>query len=230
MLAIDCATLCGGAAIVDHRGVLAEHVLRSRSSHSVRILATVDALLQETGLKLRDLGGIAVTRGPGSFTGVRVGISTAKGLAFADGLPLIGISSLEALAWRCSPGDRLICPVIDARRHEIFAAGFRQSGDTHPELKIIISEQVNSIGAFLQNIEAPAVFLGDGAQKYRQTIEERLGSRAAFAHLDKMLPSPSAVAGLGLQKFMRGEADSPAGVVPVYLRDADAKKVAATIL
>ena len=220
ILSIDCATLSGGAAILSHQGILAEQIVRTPTSHSVRILETVKNLLNATEIELKDLTAIAVASGPGSFTGVRVGISVAKSLAYASNLPLIGVSTLEALAHRYYREDYLICPMIDARRSEVYAAGYEFKDDYAEE---IIQPTVAPVEKILDQIQSKTIFLGDGSIKYQADIIARLGTLATFPPIDKILPTPSAIAFLGWRKYKSGESGNPIELKPLYLRDADAK-------
>ena len=124
ILAIETATRTGGVAIVEGNEVRGSLVLNTSKTHSERLLKAVDFLLGECTLKIADMDGIAVSLGPGSFTGVRIGLACAKGLAFASEKPLVGVSTLEALALRSAETKILLCPIIDARRGEIFGAGY----------------------------------------------------------------------------------------------------------
>ena len=157
-------------------GVLASHTLRSRVNHSIRMLPVIEQLLEETSLQVGDLAAIAVSQGPGSFTGVRIGISTAKGLAKGAEIPLIGVSTLEAMALGNFCGaDIQLCPMIDARRGNIFTALYNQNQEMQMTEKI--EPCILSVEELLTRIDSPTIFIGDGALANWEVIENVLGKK-----------------------------------------------------
>lgn len=223
ILGIETATFCGGTALLAGDQILASYTLNSSATHAGRLLASIERLLNETATDLSDLDGLAVSIGPGSFTGVRIGLSAAKGLAVARKLPLVGISTLEALALRAGRDSRLICPVVDARRNEVFAAAYQWSRVADvPVEKTAVG--VMPIEEFVARLRGHCLFLGDGALRYRAAIEKHLGDRAAFAPPHRILPSAEEVAWLGLRRLARGDSDDPASLEPVYIRSSDARR------
>jgi len=225
VLGIDTATHCGGIAILEDDRLLASLVLNIKKTHSERLLRDVDYLMKECGLEMRDMDGVAVCIGPGSFTGVRIGMACAKGLAFASGKQLAGVSSLPALAVRNAEPGVLICPVLDARRGEIFGAAYRlreKSGD----LMETLPGRAEPLEQFLLQIKETALFCGDGSILFRDTIQNTLGERARFASALRNLPSAVEIALLGMKRLIAGEQDDLAKLSPVYLRAHDAKSLA----
>lgn len=222
LLGIETATFCGGVALLGADRLLGSRTLNSPATHSGRLLAAIEGLLAETGRDLHDLTGLAVSIGPGSFTGVRIGLSAAKGLAVALNLPMVGVSTLEALALRAGRDNRLICPVLDARRKEVFAAAYRWAAQADVP-RLVIAPAAAPIEDFLRRLRGRCLLLGDGALRYRPAIESHLGERASFAPAHRMLPSAEEVAWLGQRRFARGEADDPAQLEPVYIRPSDAR-------
>jgi tRNA threonylcarbamoyladenosine biosynthesis protein TsaB len=222
ILGIETATFCGGAALLADDRLIGSRTLNSLATHSARLLRAIEDLLRETETRLDDLTGLAISIGPGSFTGVRIGLSSAKGLAVALGIPVVGVSTLEALAVRAGRDTRLICPVIDARRNETFAAAYRwERGADLPRLAI--APGVMPIRNFLRGLRGRCLFLGDGALRYRADIESQLGDRASFAPPHRILPSAEEIAWLGQRRLARGESDDLARLEPVYLRSSDAR-------
>jgi len=222
VLGIETATFCGSVALLCTDRLVASRTLNSRVTHSARLLGAIEDLLAETDTRPQDLAGLAVSIGPGSFTGVRIGLSAAKGLSLALDTAIVGVSTLEALAVRAGRDRRLICPVIDARRKETFVAGYRwPAGAELPQLAIGCG--VMPIGDFLRRLRGRCLFLGDGALRYRREIEDRLGERASFAPPHRMLPSAEEVACLGQRRLARGESDELARLEPVYIRPSDAR-------
>jgi len=202
--------------------LIGSRTVNSSVTHSARLLRAIQSLLAETETRLDDLTGLAVSIGPGSFTGVRIGLSSAKGLAIVLGIPVVGISTLEALALRAGRDRRLICPVIDARRNETFVAAYRWSHDVDLP-RVAIRPGVMPIGDFLRRLTGRCLFLGDGALRYRAQIESHLGNLASFAPAHRILPSAEEIAHLGQMRLARGESDDLTQLEPVYIRPSDAR-------
>jgi tRNA threonylcarbamoyladenosine biosynthesis protein TsaB len=219
VLGIECSSMMMGAAIFGERGLVAEHRWLADRSRSERIMPLIDGLLRETGVGLKDLGGISVSIGPGSFTGLRVGLSTAKGLGFALGLPLVGVSSLEVLAAsqaREAESD-LISPMIDAKRQEVYAALFGVK--TSQELECEAEPVVTVPSAWLdrlERLEGSFVFVGSGALLFKSKILERLGGRARLVSEEHPYPSAALLAALGYRRLEKGEKGST-DLVPLYM-------------
>jgi len=221
VLGIETATFCGGVALLADDRLIASRTLNALTTYSARLLPAIKELFREAGKTLNELTGLAVSIGPGSFTGVRIGLSEAKGLAVALGIPIVGVSTLEALAVRAGRNPRLVCPVVDARRGETFVAAYRwRRGAELP--KQAITPAVMPIQDFVARLRGPCLFLGDGALRYRAQIESAMPD-AAFAPAHRILPSAEEVAWLGCRRLARGEADDPAQIEPVYIRASDAR-------
>lgn len=219
VLAIETASPCGGVAIVGEN-VLGEIVLASPETHSKRLLLACSYLLERLGLKLEDLSALAVSIGPGSFTGLRIGLATAKGLHFATGLPLVGVETLRALASNALLFPGLICPALDARRGQIYTALYKPENE---DLKEILPPSLLPPEKLIPYLKGPVLFLGDGAQKFAPLFEEALGEgfRLAPAHLAH--PRPSAVGFIGRKRVLSGKLDDPLKLLPLYLRPSEAE-------
>jgi tRNA threonylcarbamoyladenosine biosynthesis protein TsaB len=222
IIAIDSATSCGGIAILEDNQILASLVLNVKKTHSERLLKNIDYLLGECGLQIMDMDGVAVSVGPGSFTGIRIGMACAKGLAYSTGKPLVGVSLLEALALRNAERGILVCPVLDARRNEIFGAAYKRDEDTRKMVEILPG-RAEPLEKFLENIKESALFCGDGVLKFKAAIEKTLAEKAVFAPANRNLPSAVEIAMLGMERISRGETDDISGLSPLYLRAHDAR-------
>lgn len=221
---MDTATSCSAVALTSgtrkNGKVLASLSLTGSVTHSRRLLKAIDYLLQEAGLDWPDIAGIGVSLGPGSFTGLRIGMATAKGLAAAAGKPLFGISSLDSLAAKCST-SRLICAVIDARKKEVYTAFYRcdASGlaERISDMSVVAPEKLCA------GITHPVVMIGDGVMVYGDLLQNLLGEMVLFA--PAMLHELSAVS-LGMlagEKFLAGDVLNLAEAVPLYIRSSDAE-------
>jgi len=219
VLAIETSTMLGGVAIADEKGLIAETRLNVKSTHSERLMATIDEQLRQSDMALGDIDAFAVASGPGSFTGLRIGLSAAKGLCYATGKPLVMVPTLEAFA-RSFPFSRHpVCVMLDARRGEVYAAVFQWDGRF-----IKLLDEVSAMPEDLfKDVDSPVVLAGEGAQVYRERLVAVLGERAMFAPFVTMVPSPANVAMLGLEKALQGEFTDVSAAEPFYIRKSEAE-------
>jgi tRNA threonylcarbamoyladenosine biosynthesis protein TsaB len=180
----------------------------------------IETVCLAANLSVQDMDGFAVTVGPGSFTGLRIGISTIKGLAFSLSKPVAGVSSLDALAWQCAQSAYLICPLLDARKKEVYACRYRFKNN---ELKRDISERVISPAEAVSGIREPCIFVGNAAQIYRENISANLGALAHFASQAQHTIRASSIAWLSMPGLHRKQTQDVAMLVPHYIRKADAE-------
>jgi tRNA threonylcarbamoyladenosine biosynthesis protein TsaB len=222
VLAIDTSTMFGGVAVMDElSGLIVEVRLSVKSTYSERLMTTVDYALKKSGYKLSDIDFFAVSTGPGSFTGLRIGLSTVKGFAYATGKPIVSVPTLEALAYNFPFCPYPVCTLLDARKKEVYAALFKWENEGFIRL---ISEDSIRIDRFLEKLSVEkVVFIGDGAILYRDKILSILDKKAIFAPPDKMLPSPAHVASIGMKKALNGEFSEPISLIPSYIRRSEAE-------
>jgi tRNA threonylcarbamoyladenosine biosynthesis protein TsaB len=222
ILGLDTATLCGSLGIIDDDEVVAEYALRREETLSARLLPAIQTLLAEARLDLHEIDGIAVSLGPGSFTGLRVGLSAVKGLALAAAMPVAGIPTLDALAYNLPFSPYQICPLLDARKGQIYTALYKNRAGGFMEQ--ITPYQVLSPAALIEAIpHQETVFLGDGVEVCREVITQGLAEKALFAPLHLGFLRGTTVAELGLTRIRRGEADDISSLVPIYVRPSDAE-------
>ncbi|HMK55329.1 MAG TPA: tRNA (adenosine(37)-N6)-threonylcarbamoyltransferase complex dimerization subunit type 1 TsaB [Dissulfurispiraceae bacterium] len=220
ILAIETATMLGGLAIMDDQTLLAESRINVRVTHSERLMKELDHALTSAGLSLEDIDVFGISAGPGSFTGLRVGYSTIKGLVYSTGKRFVAVPTLEAFAWNVPFAGCLVCPLLDARRKEVYGALFRWTGDGFAR---VIAEQAIRIGDLLSGINAPTIFLGEGAVLNQDVIRRTLGDRALFGAPQHMVPSPANVAALCVKKAMAGDYMDAMTAAPAYLRRSEAE-------
>ena len=197
--------------------VLAERSQRESRSHAASLPGLVEQVLSDAGLGIEGVEGLAVSIGPGSFTGLRIGLSLAKGIALAGGLPLVGVPTLEALAWvaAAAPGET-ICAALDARKHEVYAALFAATSAGPRRLTPDLALAPEALAA---RLEAPCVVLGDAVEVYGKV----LGARAALRPFATHHPRGGVIARLGAARIAAGEAANPGALEPVYVRPPDAE-------
>jgi tRNA threonylcarbamoyladenosine biosynthesis protein TsaB len=220
ILGIETATRTGGAAIVTETGVLAAYTLNVEATHSERLMAAVDRVLSDSGTARGDIDGFAVSIGPGSFTGLRIGVSTAKGLAFTTGKPVAAVPSLRALAWNIPHAVHPVCPLFDARKGEVYAALYRHEAGG---LATIMPERVLTLHELSAEAKGPTIFTGEGSLLFRDEIRSRFGERAYFAPPAATVPSAASVAEIGLGMLRSGGASDPDALTPLYIRRPEAE-------
>ena len=219
ILAADTTTSINTVAVCEDGRILAETVVECGRAHSERLLTTVDWVLNEARLRLGDVDALAVSIGPGSFTGVRVGVATWKGLAFGRKLPLVPVPTLDAMSRLGVFRDALVCPMLDARMHEVFGAVYQFAAGVRRKLT---GDRVSPVEALLDDLGTDAIFLGNGASLYRERILARLPA-AVFAPGMCSVPRASAVAAEALDLIAQGVCTDAALVAPVYLRLSQAE-------
>ena len=221
VLGIEAATSVASAAVALDDLLVAERTINNKRTHSVNLLPMIKGVLEDAGIEHAQLGGIAASIGPGSFTGLRIGLATARTLAQAWGLPAVGIGTLEALA--CldqSRGAGLTCPVITARKNEVYAAVY-ENGLQCVAGPVAISPV--DLALELKKFEQPVTLLGDGALVYREIFQEQMGDAVLFASGGLCLPRGASVASLGLSRFKAGQGGSYSNLRPFYLRLSEAE-------
>jgi tRNA threonylcarbamoyladenosine biosynthesis protein TsaB len=213
VLAVETSTLSGGAALLDGERVIGESTLDVRLTHSERLMAAIDRLLSDAGWTARDLDGLAVTVGPGSFTGLRVGLSTVKGLALALSVPVAAVPTLDAMAAMLPFAALPVCPVLDARKREVYASRYRWDGlDMRREWEYlaIAPDELDA------RLDEPVIVVGDGADAIHSPL-------ARHVKPPRRGPAPAVVGALGHARLASGDTVAVADLVPIYLRPSEAE-------
>ncbi len=220
ILAVDTATTSCSVAIVDQTSLLSEFTIDREETHSRHLMDMIKAVMTMAGLNFSDLDGFAVTRGPGSFTGLRIGISTIKGLVVASEKPVVGISSLETLAFQVSYSRDLICPILDARKGEVYFSRYRF---LNGHLKRQTKERVAPPDKAVDDLNESCLFVGNGALLYKEMILEKMGESAFFAPMIQNTIRASTIAYLSMAKFENNDTDDIEKILPHYIRKSDAE-------
>jgi tRNA threonylcarbamoyladenosine biosynthesis protein TsaB len=221
VLALETATLTGGAAIVDDcAGLVGEVRIDVKVAHSERLMPSVEWLLEASNLTIEDMDAFAVSIGPGSFTGLRIGVSTVKGFAYAANKPVVPVPTLDAMARMFTFCPHIICPMLDARKNQIYAALYKWEGT---RCEKIMPEIAADPEEFLGQINETVVLTGDGTEKYRELIMNTLKDNAVFAPATKMSPSAAAVAEIAVEKIKQGITADPVSLAPFYIRKSEAE-------
>jgi tRNA threonylcarbamoyladenosine biosynthesis protein TsaB len=227
ILGVDTSTSTASTAIVDSGQIVAEDFYprqrkagRSapKANHSEIILPLVDSVLKRTGIGLLDVAGIAVSVGPGSFTGIRIGVSTVKGLVYGTDIPAFGISTLQASAARVTNFEGIVCSLLDARKNEAYSALFHKHGN---HLDRLTEDEIIPVPRVCERLRAfgePCLFIGDGVTAYRALIEQSSEFQVRIAEEDGMVSVAASVARLSESQFFDNRAPLLADLVPIYLR------------
>ncbi|UCD31590.1 MAG: tRNA (adenosine(37)-N6)-threonylcarbamoyltransferase complex dimerization subunit type 1 TsaB [Desulfobacterales bacterium] len=220
ILAVDTATISCSVAVIDKETLLAESTMVRQQTHSKHLMGMIDYIVGLSGLAISELDGFAVTSGPGTFTGLRIGMSAIKGLAMATGKPVVGVSSLDALAMQAAPSPYLICPLIDARREEVYFSTYKFEGGY---LKRQMNESVMPPEDVIKYLDEPCVFLGSGALLYQKMLKQMMNKTACFIPPFKGTIKASTVAYLSMYDFESDDTDDIKTLVPYYIRKPDAE-------
>lgn len=221
IIAVDTSTLSGSVALLEGDQVVAEWSLQSAQTHNRRLLKSIDFLLQQAGWTLTDADGFAVATGPGSFTGLRIGLSTVKTLAWSLTKPYVGISSLDALAAPLCFAPLPVCPVLDARKKEVYFAFYRS--DQRGRQVLQGSYCVSKPDRLIEQIKEPTIFCGDGWLLYRDLLRKGLSELAVELPAPYHMIRAAIVGALAMRKLLAGAAEDPMTSTPLYVRPSEAE-------
>lgn len=219
LLTIDTSSNTCSVALTIGQRIAGEYLLELDKTLTNRLLCCVDTLLSSAGLRIDDIDCFAVALGPGSFTGIRVGVATVKGLALAVSKPVVGFSSLAMLAGSLPWSSSLVCPMFDARKKEVYAGIYQ----CRPVPEPLIEDCVLPPEEFLKKISAPVIFIGEGSVKYRDLITSSMGADALFAPWNINQPRASVGALLAVDLFAKGNTLPLVDLNPTYIRPSEAE-------
>jgi tRNA threonylcarbamoyl adenosine modification protein YeaZ len=223
VLSIDSSTESASCAILDDQKLLGEISFNNKKQHSVILMPLVDNLLKGLQLSIKDVDGFVVSKGPGSFTGLRIGMSMVKGLSQGTKKPFVSVSSLDALAYNMAYTEGIICPIMDALRDNVYTALYSfENGNlvrTSEYLAVHIDELIN----LLKEHTSPVTFIGDGVYKFRERLLES-GTNISFAPAHLNLVRASSLGDLGIKLLLEGSFDDLYTSSPIYLRKPQAER------
>ncbi len=214
-LAIDTSTDMAGLALIQDNEILAELTWHCGRSHSTELLPRLLDLLNQSRLSIQSISGIIIARGPGSFNGLRVGVSIAKGLSLSLGCPIVGISTLEAAAYPYADIGFPVCPIFNAGRGEIAAAIYHKKQGAWGQL---LAEHITTADALCSQITTRTIFCGEFTPDIAALLRKRLRQKAIIMSVTARLRRAGFLAELGLKRLETGDFDNPAALQPLYLR------------
>lgn len=224
ILALDSSGLVATVAIVEEEQTIAEYTVNYKKTHSQTLLPMLDEIVKMTEMDLSTIDAIAISGGPGSFTGLRIGSATAKGLGLALNKPLIHVPTLEGLAYNLCGVDSLICPIMDARRNQVYTGIYRLDGEEFQVVKDQTAMDIVELAEQLNELGEKVTFLGDGVPVYRSVLEERLSVPYAFAPANMNRQRAASVGVLGLRYLREGRTETAKEHQPDYLRVSQAER------
>lgn len=224
ILALDSSGLVASVAIVEDDTLLGEYTINYKKTHSQTLLPMLDTVAQMIELDLDSIDAIAVAAGPGSFTGLRIGSATAKGLGLALNKPLIPVPTVDGLAYNLWGCRELVCPLMDARRSQTYTGLYEFTEDGLQVLKEQCAVGIDEIIDIVNAFERPVVFLGDGVPVFRDYIAEHCAVEYSFAPAHMNRQRAGAVAALGLELMRAGKIETAAEHKPEYLRLSQAER------
>lgn len=224
ILGLDSSGIVASVAIVEDEVLLAEYTVNYKKTHSQTLLPMLDEVAGMTELDLNTVDAIAVAAGPGSFTGLRIGSATAKGLGLALNKPLVAVPTVEALAYNLYDAKGLICPIMDARRGQVYTGIYRFETHVLETVEEQMAVSIEDLIERLNTLAEPVIFLGDGVPVFRERIAELLKVPYSFApaHVNKQ--RAAAVAALGMIYYKEGKIQTAAEHAPDYLRVSQAER------
>ena len=224
VLAIDSSSVVAGVAILDGDQLLYEVYHHHKRNHSEILMPLVEEALNSSDLQPEDIDLFAVSEGPGSFTGLRIGVSTIKGLAQAVEKPVVAVPTLDAMAWNIVSSGVLVCPIMDARRNQVYTSVYRRQGDECNKLMPYSALPLEELTEHLNTYREDVTFVGDGIPVYRSLPEEKMGMRAIFAPPYLAYQRASVIACLGQKQALAGNEIHYRELKPFYLRKSQAEQ------
>lgn len=222
ILAIETSALVASAAILINQTLSAEYTLNFKMTHSQTIMPMIEEICQRTELCLAEIDYIAICSGPGSFTGLRIGAATAKGLAFGLSIPVVPVPTLDALAYNIFNTNKIICPVMDARRQQVYSAFYEWEQGRLIRLTDYMAEPIQKIAEMADTFRKEVIFLGDGVSVHKQLLENY--SSFSFAPPSCNMQRAGCVASLAVSLIEEKWAISGESFAPFYLRKSQAER------
>ncbi|MCR4806039.1 MAG: tRNA (adenosine(37)-N6)-threonylcarbamoyltransferase complex dimerization subunit type 1 TsaB [Lachnospiraceae bacterium] len=227
ILGIDSSGMTATVAVLEDDKLLAEYTINHKKTHSQTLVPMLDEIKKMTELDLDSLDAIAIAAGPGSFTGLRIGSATAKGLGLALDKPLVPVSTLEGLAMNAWGYDGLVCPIMDARRDQVYTGVFRFVNGKLERVMEDTAESVTDLIGQLEGFNEKVLFLGDGVPVFKETIDSSLKVSHEYAPAHMSRQRAGALAALAAVYLEQGKTESAADHRPEYLRPSQAERVKA---
>ena len=225
VLAVDTSSSVAAVAVMDDALLLGEYLLNHGKTHSQKLVPMIKEVMDGLGLVPGDIGLFAASAGPGSFTGLRIGVTTIKAMAFAAKKPAVAVPTLDALAYGiAAAGDALICPIMDARNGQVYTALYSIENGRQKNLSGYMGVPLDELVKLIKSKNVRTVFTGDAVPKYREALKAGLGEACDYAPACMLVQRASTVAQLALMRASSGELESCFDMAPFYLRKSQAER------
>ena len=222
VLSIDSSSKVARVGILKVVVLLGEYILNDKREHSVILMPLIENLLKECNLSIDDIDGYVVSKGPGSFTGLRIGMATIKGMSFGNNKPYISISSLDALAYNLISFNGIICPIMDALRENVYTALYKNNNDSLEKIMDYTALDIDELVNLLKDKNEEVIFVGDGLYKHKKYICDNF-PKAHFAPVHLNIIRASSLGELGLNLLKNGICDD-SNSAPIYLKKPQAER------
>lgn len=224
ILAIDSSSMVATVAVTTDGVLNAEYTLNHKKTHSQTLLPMIDEICKSIELDMESIDAIAISGGPGSYTGLRIGSATAKGFGLALNKPIINVPTMDALAYNMFSSSYIICPMMDARRGQVYTGIYRFRGTEMETIKEQCIMMIDELIYALDKIGMPVMFLGDGVDTQKDTIESKMATEHYYAPASMNRQKASSLASLAEIYFKEGKCESAAEHKPEYLRLSQAER------
>lgn len=224
VLAVDTSSIVASVALLDEDKLLGEYTINHKRTHSETILPMIKELLDSCEVSTKEVDVFAASIGPGSFTGLRIGVATIKALAHTVDKPVVGIKSIESMAYNLYGCNNLIVPMMDARRNRVYTGMYKWKDD---KFEVIKDQDVIDVDELLEELHSKnesIMFSGDGCKVYKDKIIEKLGDKAILVPSYENMAKASSIAQMALEKAKNNEVESYFDLVPDYLRKSQAER------
>ncbi|HHT97980.1 MAG TPA: tRNA (adenosine(37)-N6)-threonylcarbamoyltransferase complex dimerization subunit type 1 TsaB [Clostridiales bacterium] len=224
ILALDSSGLVASVALVTEDELLAEYTVNYKKTHSQTLLPMLGEIVTMIGLDLSEIDAIAVSSGPGSFTGLRIGSATAKGLGYALDKPIISVPTLDALAYNLYGTDKIICPIMDARRKQVYTGLYEFNNN---DFKVVMKSSITGIMDIIKeinNINKEVIFIGDAVPIYKEMIKDNIKPSFSFSPSHLSRQRAGAVGALSIDYYKNNKTETSFEHAPVYLRLSQAER------
>lgn len=224
ILAIESASVIASCAVSENDMVLGEYSLGHKKTHSEKLMPLIEKLLEDMEINIKDFELIAISEGPGSFTGLRIGASIAKSIAYAINVPIVNIPTMKSLASNIYSTDKYIVPVMDAKSGRLYSGIYTWENDNLITFKEQFPSTIEELVELLNNLKKPIILSGDGSENYKNIFTEKLKIEYTFSPKQFNMLSASSLACLGYSMYLNGETINPSEFYPKYLRLSQAER------
>lgn len=224
ILAIDTSTVVASVALMDDEKLLGEYSINNKKTHSQKLMVMIKEILDGLEIKPCDIDVFAASIGPGSFTGLRIGVTTAKAMAYATKKPVIGVPTLDALAYNVVTSNFAICPILDARNSQVFTSLYEVKDKKPERITEYLGIPVSELAQIINEKNKKVIFIGDAIDLHKEYFVSELGQNCEFAPLGMRLQRASSVAEVALKMASEGKFTSSFELVPFYLRKSQAER------